>query len=176
MKLSAHLCGGYTRSILMGVPDVHFDLGYGWNMFSRVQINTHGVKHRFDAVDLVKCLNKFPEREFIFQFDNVNGAILNTAIENGVNCSTLFDLSHGAGVLPDRWPRPLASVKCGYAGGISPDNIEEQIRLIEQTVGDVEVWIDMETHVRSNNDWLFDLDKVEKCLSIAAKHVVNPVK
>ena len=88
------------------------------------------------------------------------------AVGAGVNCSTLFDLSHGAGVLPEQWPKPLPGIRCGYAGGLSPDNIKEQLTLISAAVGDTPIWIDMETHVRSNNDRLFDLGKVEQVLKV----------
>ena len=65
----------------------------------------------------------------------------------------------------------MKDIKCGYAGGISPDNIEAQIKLIEEKVGDIQTWIDMETHVRSFNDSVFDLYKVEQCLEISKKYV-----
>ena len=52
-----------------------------------------------------------------------------------------------------------------------PDNIEEQIKLIEEKAGETNIWIDMETHIRSNNDALFDVYKVEKCLDISKKYL-----
>jgi len=110
-------------------------------------------------------------KEFIFQFDDVNNGIIESVSKSGVNCSALFDTSGGAGILPNEWPEPLQNIKCGYAGGISPENIEAQIKLIESKVGETKIWIDMETHIRSNNDYQFDLNKVEKCLEISCKYV-----
>jgi hypothetical protein len=72
-------------------------------------------------------------------------------------------------VLAKEWPKPLEDVLCGYAGGLGPDNIEAQLELISKAVGNREIWVDMETHVRSNDDQRFDLDKVEKVLEICAK-------
>jgi hypothetical protein len=43
----------------------------------------------------------------------------------------------------------------------------EQLQRIETVAGDRTIWIDMETRVRSNADQLFDLGKVEDCLSIS---------
>jgi hypothetical protein len=94
----------------------------------------------------------------------VNKPILDYAIAEGVNCSTLFDMSHGAGVLPKEWLVPVDGVRCGYAGGLSPENVVEQIKLIESKVGDYELWIDMETQIRSNADQQFDLAKVVSVL------------
>lgn len=166
LQLACHVCGTYVKEILMGSWRFATELGELWNQFQRVQINTHGQKHQFefDAITSLKKLNK----EIIFQYDGINTAILAFAISEGVNCSTLFDLSHGNGVLPKEWPKPIDNVRCGYAGGLGPENIVKQIKLIESRVGDYELWIDMETQIRSNNDQLFDLSKVvyvlDRCL------------
>jgi phosphoribosylanthranilate isomerase len=90
--------------------------------------------------------------------DDVNNDILDVAKEAGVNAAPLFDLSGGAGVLPENWP--VANGYCGYAGGLSPENVQGQLELIEQVAGDGPIWIDVETHVRSEDDKIFDLDKV----------------
>ncbi len=163
-QLSCHLCGTYVKEVLMGSQRFSDELGKIWQLFNRVQINTHGQRHQFE-VSAVSDLKKW-SKEIIFQFDgnNQNKHILDFAVINGVNCSTLYDMSHGAGVLPKEWLMPLPNVRCGYAGGLSPDNIKEQLALIESKVGDYELWIDMETQVRSNNDQLFDLTKVVSVL------------
>ena len=86
-----------------------------------------------------------------------------------MDCSTLFDMSHGAGILPKEWLAPIDGVRCGYAGGLSPENVVSQIKLIESKVGNYELWIDMETQIRSNADQQFDLGKVvavlESCVN-----------
>jgi hypothetical protein len=63
----------------------------------------------------------------------------------------------------------LPGVKCGYAGGIGPDNIAEQMSKVNFIVNDVDTWIDMETKVRSCNDQQFDIVLVEKCLALAER-------
>jgi hypothetical protein len=115
--------------------------------------------------------NMYPEKEFIFQFDNVNANLILQAKELQVNHSALFDLSHGIGKLPSAWPDLLPYTKCGYAGGLSPDNLREQMLRIEEKAGDTPVWIDMETHVRSDNDRQFNLAKVRRCLEIASEFI-----
>ena len=172
MQYSGHLCGAYVRELLMGNTDFVKEIGDIWELFQRIQINTHGIKHEYDQVKLLNALAQYPEKEFIFQYDNANKEILDYVVANSeVNVSTLFDLSHGAGVLPEEWPLPIEGVKCGYAGGLSPENVEAQIKLIESKIGDAEIWIDMETKVRSNNDKLFDLAKVETVFEICKAHV-----
>lgn len=170
LKLSCHFCGRYVREIMKGVSNFGNHIGFIWNKFDRVQLNFHGDKH-FVFNEMFTLLRKFPEKEFIFQYDGVNNDILLRALAHEINCSALFDLSHGAGLLPSEWPNLLQEVKCGYAGGLSPENLVEQIKLIEEKAGEKEIWIDMETHVRSNMDMQFDLDKVRRCLEIAGRSV-----
>ncbi len=162
IQLSCHLCGRYVNEVLMGSGRFIEEIGKLWELFKRVQVNTHGIKHQFD-VSAFSLFRQF-EKEIIFQYDAENTKILELAYINTVNCSTLFDMSHGAGVLPKEWLKPIPRIRCGYAGGLSPDNITEQLALIESKVGDYELWIDMETKIRSNNDELFDLDKVVSVL------------
>ena len=170
IKLSCHLCGKYVRDLCSGSDLAIKELGDLWNMFDRVQINFHGIPHKQSA-DFISLLLEQKNKEFIFQFDDVNNKIIESVSKAGVNCSALFDTSGGAGILPKEWPEPLENIKCGYAGGISPENIEDQIRLIESKVGETEIWIDMESHIRSNNDYQFDLDKVKKCLEISSSYI-----
>lgn len=143
-----------------------------WNIFDRVQINTHGQPHEIDTAKIVEAVAANQSVEFIFQNDGQNSAIILPEVKDFVdNCSTLFDLSHGAGILPEKWPAPIEGLKCGYAGGLSPENLRDQIVNIEIASGGNDYWIDMETHVRSNDDKLFDLAKCEICLEIASEFV-----
>lgn len=171
VQLSVHLCGAYVREFCMGDSKFQTELMDVWGMFNRVQVNTHGIFHDFDKNAMLQVMQNNHTKEFIFQRDDVNNNLLEVAVARDMKCSTLFDLSHGAGLLPDEWPMPLPKVKCGYAGGLGPQNLREQIELIQSKVGGTEIWIDMETHVRSTNDKIFDLKKVARCLEIAAPYV-----
>jgi len=65
----------------------------------------------------------------------------------------------------DEYGKPLL---CGYAGGLNPDNIEQELIKIEAVVGDAEIWIDMESGIRNKKDEL-DLEKCERVLAIAER-------
>lgn len=174
LTLSCHLCGAYVRELLSGnVNFVFKELGFIWNLFDRFQINTHGQPHNYEMTTLYYFLRTFKDREFILQYDAVNTQLIEDITQLGaINVSALFDISHGAGILPEQWPKPLTYAKCGYAGGLSPTNLKSQIDLIEDIVGDTPIWIDMETHVRSRNDREFDLKKVRECLEISSQYIV----
>ncbi len=171
INLSCHLCGMYVRELAIGNPIAISDLADIWQMFERVQINFHGIPHEHNK-KMFDLLKLDPEKEFIFQYDLVNSSIAQEAKGNGVhNCAILYDTSSGKGILPRIWPAPLDWIHCGYAGGLSPENLKSQILVIENIVGFTDIWIDMETHVRSDNDTRFDLDKVEECLKICCEYV-----
>ena len=56
-------------------------------------------------------------------------------------------------------------------------NLEVELKRIEKVVDSIykntRIWIDMETKVRSDDDRQFDLEKVRRCLEIAAPFVVK---
>ena len=165
VKTSLHMCGSAVKETFKGFGPAK-ELVKSYPFIERIQLNTHGEYHQYN-MDFCRFLPS--EIEYIFQYDGVNTQQLNHAIDEGLTCSALFDLSHGDGVLPEHWPELLSNVNYGYAGGLGPHNLEEQIGLIEQRAGDNTVWIDMETHVRTNEK--FDLVKVRQCLEIAQLHI-----
>lgn len=173
LKLSAHVCGNWVNQILAGEMPPQLAQLIG-NRFSRIQLNTHGVAHFCDPLKFVDLVRKFEIRrmEIIFQNDGANDATMRLPIKHGLfNASCLFDMSHGAGVLPNEWPKALESMRCGYAGGLSPFNLAGQIVEIEKSAGDKWIWIDAETHLRSDGDRKFDLEHTEAFLSIASAYV-----
>ena len=169
--LSLHLCGRYVRDLLKGNGSfITTDLKFIWDFFQRVQINTHGEKHEISGA-MPYVLNVWPGKEYIFQNDQKNYEAFHTAESKGVNVSSLFDLSHGAGVLPEKWPKSPSNIKTGFAGGLGPENIVEQVDKINEAAEGADIWIDMETRVRSN-DWL-DLDKVVEVCYKLSEHLPN---
>ena len=52
----------------------------------------------------------------------------------------------------------------GYASGLGPDNLESELKLISQAAQNNNIWIDMESNIRSDT-WL-DLDKCQNCAQI----------
>jgi hypothetical protein len=172
LNLSVHLCGSWVRQLVAGKspiadPDFPSELV---KMADRMQLNFHAEKMDFseDFVDIMSWY--FPNHQIIVQMDDVNDHILGTLSEV-IDAAPLFDTSHGAGVLRENWPAPIPHLFCGYAGGLGPDNLADQIPLIMKAAGNESIWIDMETRVRSQSDAVFDLDKVTKCLEIAHRYI-----
>lgn len=178
---SMHLCGRLVRGLLVG--DAITGEFWEWlDAFQRVQLNFHaeGIQWRTNKLrEAIEDCSDEGQREFIFQIDGNRGEeVLRDMIKDDsfeVSCVPLFDLSHGAGVLASEWPKPILAphVYHGYAGGLGPDNLAEQIPLIGKAAGDTPIWIDMETRVRSDNDRQFDLAKVRQCLEIAKPFIAS---
>jgi hypothetical protein len=199
VQLSAHLCGGYVRALLLGEP-VRGD----WQRpeFARVQLNFHGEQPTYAFSAFQAALRDRPAlrgQSWIFQIDGVNdflfeetltlaaiapmdhlppeheavGPMLATA-RAGIEVVPLFDASHGAGVSPNAWPAARYRdaedrlLYHGYAGGLGPENIADELGKIAAAAGDARVWIDMETRVRTDDLAALDLGKVRSVLKAAA--------
>ena len=183
INVSTHICGKWVRQLLVGEIDWQ-ELPPVVAMGQRVQINTHGQAH-FSSM---KMLNKFAsvphawrmtEKEFIFQWDGVNdhlafGADHWAKDQGGFTVSALYDTSAGAGEMPESWDPPVADFMCGYAGGISPENVKSVLNeLTDEICLSRDYWIDMERRVRTIDDSRLDLSKVRDVLEQAAPYVLN---
>lgn len=167
--LSAHLCGDYAKAVLLG--DTSF-LQLTEGKFNRVQIN-HNFAVKPMALDkLYGVIESFPNIDFIIQKNRANGLICSEiSKELFPNVNFLYDASGGRGSKIDFLGIPFAHHYTGYAGGLSPENIEAEILRINKFVEEIPVWLDMETHIRSNDDSLFDLVKCQQVLQIAEKYM-----
>lgn len=157
-NLCAHLCGKWVRDLVLeGEATWWAKYDPIPCIFNRVQLNFHGQFHKACA-RFPKKLKGF-DHDFILQHDGVNDETI-LKLGADLRVAPLFDRSGGAGVLPAQWPRPIWKYQ-GYAGGLSPENVEDELHRILDAAGDSRIWIDVETRVRSEDDALFDLQKVE---------------
>jgi hypothetical protein len=157
-NLCAHLCGKWVRDLVLDGKATWWEKYRGYaEIFKRVQLNFHGQFHKAGKGFSGRLKNL--EHDFILQHDGVNDATI-LALGADLPVSPLFDRSGGAGVLPASWPKPIWKYQ-GYAGGLSPENIEDELHRILDAAGESRIWIDVETRVRSEDDGRFDLGKVE---------------
>ncbi len=86
--------------------------------------------------------------------------------------SVLLDASCGKGISPDAWAAPVridgCAIDAGYAGGISPGNIEavldgDGVPVRDSGAPHDRYWLDMQSGVRTNT--AFDLEKVARVLT-----------
>lgn len=174
-QISLHMCGKYLDSFIAGDPTpLVQEYGYILDHFQRIQLNFHGESQPDRTsgwiADSFRAVFPFSEPELIFQLDAVNDRASSACVGLGIACSGLFDQSHGAGVEPESWPAHIAGMKCGWSGGLGPENLARHLPAISRAADPSrEYWVDMETKVRTNGQ--LDLIKVSRCLEIAAEHM-----
>jgi len=178
--LSGHLCGRWVRDLLAGRFTYKEERPDHFALWKRMQLNFAGGPE--PAEDFWWALASVHDRvTFIFQvngdsdylyYSPAEGDWPGGAMARGLNAVALYDHSGGKGRVPRNWtPLPHPEVFTGYAGGLGPDNLADQLKRIEDAVGDSTIWIDLETKVRSDNDQVFDLDKVRRCYDIARPYL-----
>lgn len=172
INLSMHICGRMVDDIVENggkkfiehYEDILFS-------FQRLQINTHAARYNLNAPafkEFGNIISKSFGNEIIIQCDGTENQTLLFEL-NPEFSSGLFDLSHGNGIAPEVWPKPIANYRCGYAGGLGPDNIVEELKKIENQVCAGEIWIDMESKVRGSSNELKDYFDVKKCEEVIFK-------
>jgi hypothetical protein len=159
-NLSAHLCGQWvSEAISQGLTFLDTPVA---PFFKRIQLNLG--KSRLHK--LLK--NKdFWDRNLSETHQVIIGGNFPEDIQNVQNCTPLFDCSGGHGISPEKWQKPFLSLS-GFAGGLNQNNIEEQLCKIAEVAKDQEIWVDMETGVRNQQDE-FDLNICEDILKKAIK-------
>ena len=146
-RSALHVCGGARRQLFNGQID------HMVNLAGRVQVN--GM---LEVSDVENLCRRFPTKEFITQHTTINRNMLEVSTENHV---LLVDGSGGRGISPKSWQRPDTAKRVGFAGGLGPSNIVQEVELIKRVAREP-FWIDMEGQLRDYQDW-FD---VAKCLDV----------
>lgn len=157
-QCSGHVCGKAAVQISYGSWDM-LDSKYA-SLFPVYQINLFGFKEPVSGGDFVRGLSNTLADAIVIQADGVHDYMADFDIyKASVDTRVLYDKSGGNGIVGD-YSTPHPTHFSGYAGGFTPDNIIEELKKLEQVVGDREIWIDMESGVRTNN--FFDLNKCKR--------------
>ncbi len=155
LRTSMHLCGDHALSYS------RFDDMATY--FDRVQLNAKDKLAYLDAAQIAEvhedCVGLIIQAN---QPDATALKLLQDLYDHLISAMLLLDASGGRGQLPaERLSVPPGAAMVGHAGGFSPDNILEQLKLVEAT-GVAHCWIDMETKVRTNDE--LDFAKVRSVL------------
>jgi hypothetical protein len=181
LNLSAHFCGQWAKGIL---ERQSFNLiDQLQPNFKRIQLN-YNFKAKTDwwefSLEPLFQYCKSTDRKIILQHNYNNLETIDVHLNHKVvpeNINFLYDASGGNNKEIKNIDSPIAANSqkyyTGYAGGINLENIENICTIITRNEYCLEdtVWIDMESGVRTNNE--FDLDKVTKILEIVSKFVSN---
>lgn len=169
VSMALHICGKGVPNLIDGEPKVvalveairHRRRG------GRVQLNFNLGRAKFSVEELALCISKYPEIVFITQSNDANRRVID-GLKDCRNHTVLFDASGGNGISPGEWPAPLEKLTCGYAGGLGPDNIAEQMDMIDAVTAGEFYCVDMEGKVRDSLD-RFDLELVQECIDVVSR-------
>lgn len=175
MNIALHLCGKTIAALLDGIqnrtrserPDDVKRILELASKFGRVQINTRAkLKHLEGYKKLVCELHRSENcTRVIFQWNEHNAPVCKD-LRGEPGFEVLADASGGRGVSPEAWPQlsEWDAQRPGYAGGMGPDNIVEQIAALQSLTNGSPFWVDMEGKIRDDQD-RFDLARCESVLS-----------
>lgn len=160
-KLALHVCGRAVGEFVRVTEDGDFA---GWDIedlvsagIGRIQLNFNFERAGLSLKELGGAVRRTGAKVITQHFS------ANSAVSEGIsepNHHVLYDASGGRGVLAAGYDKPFAGKYTGYAGGIGPENAVAAVTAIQTVTGDKDVWIDMESRIRT--DGYLDLDKCEK--------------
>lgn len=155
---AVHLCGAGVNGALLGQDDDALELAH---LAGRVQLNFNQNRQPVD-LGLVDSLADHLGKPVITQYNRANADV--HLILSSPYHQVLFDASGGRGTRPEAWPAPLDGKRCGYAGGLGPASISQDLQFIATAAGEHPFWVDMETLLRDPDD-RFDLKACSQVLT-----------
>lgn len=163
VRFSCHLCGQLAKTAAHGDFPNAFPPDWSpsmLNIFQRVQLNV-------DAMEMYDVLHQMPKssKEIIIQMQDAATCCCFMAGGRPDGMSYLLDASGGRGIDSPMDIIDWTGIHVGYAGGIGPENVERKLLTLLLFPSNNSFWIDMESKIRTADDWL-DLDKVEEVCEI----------
>lgn len=137
--------------------------------FGRVQLNTVAKMSHVPALRaLIQRISRSENRtRVILQWTDGSAAVCGW-LQSEHAFEVLVDSSGGRGVERTDWPSlGQTHPRAGYAGGLGPDNLAEQLPRIAKAAYRRSYWVDMETKLR-NEQGYFDLSRCKQALQTAA--------
>ncbi len=149
-RLALHVCGNRARTKL-----IEYALADMTHLVSRIQVNG-----QLFPDDVKAICGLYGGHTIITQHTVQNSELAVLDVENHV---VLVDGSGGRGRSPEQWRRPNTDKAVGFAGGLGPDNVRDELtRIRSVAVGDW--WIDMEGKLRDQHDW-FDVQRANNVVA-----------
>lgn len=141
----------------------------------RVQLNFKVGREKSPNVEkLIKAMTYFPNQRFILSYNESNAEIIEQVYKSGVVFDCLFDNSFGEGIVPNKRPTPVFSgVLHGYAGGLSPENVRDELDKLSAILPEDEIiFIDAEGKLKDDNG-IFSLSKAQSFFQNASKYLLK---
>jgi phosphoribosylanthranilate isomerase len=161
VRVALHLCGQGVPDLFAGEQVASALVAQVMARGGRVQINFNQTRNPVNLEALRRFLTAHPALTVITQHNQSNNGVW-PLLADLPNHAVLFDASGGRGIEATSWPSPL-QVPCGYAGGLSRDNLAKNLPLIIQAASGQPFWIDMEGSLRITDDQGRDRLSLTRC-------------
>lgn len=161
LPLALHLNQDWVTGFCQGeiAPELQELLSYGYSdgepMFKRVQLNFKIGREPAPKVNLLEeQIMKFPHVRFILSYNNANAKLIKELYyRKKIVFDCLFDESFGEGALPKKRMAPVfVDVVQGYAGGLSPENVAQELDKIAAILSPkAQIFIDAEGKLKGED-------------------------
>ena len=148
------ICNGKIPDELRPMFDARWLFENHAHLVSRIQLNMPAdTAKKLNPHVLKSVIESFPNQEFIIQYNDNTKDAVRKLNETGVWFTTLYDASGGRGILPKSWDAPVrADRPMGYAGGLSPENVKENLTKISSHVSLLDdIWVDAEGKLKTDD-------------------------
>jgi phosphoribosylanthranilate isomerase len=139
----------------------------------RIQLNMpQKTAENFDAQKLKKVIdyyNEYHDKQFIIQYNVRTKNAVEQLHKAGANFSLLFDESGGTGRDAGTWRAPVYPYYHyqGYSGGMSPENVADNLTKISRVAGAHAIWIDAEGKLKRDDK--FDVNRAKQYIQNALR-------
>lgn len=179
-NIAIHICGSLVNEYVYGIRDLAWlsKINNPYNI--RVQLNIPSyidVSVEHFIVNFSRMLEKNSLIQFIVQHNNRNAnSVINMLnhikMAQIKNIQVLRDCSGGRGIRESGWSLPEnlpRFIPYGFAGGIGPDTVLEDIAALKDLVGQSHIWIDMESSLREKAKTCDSIFSIPTCTDILEK-------
>ena len=172
-----HLCGKQIFRDILAKNERYEEFMEEAEGYDKFQLNINSRKQIFTPDEVIEIYETLAWEglHLIFQYHDGSKEVIDTYLSRYAtelqmhkvpDVTILFDASKGTGVSPEVWSTPIKingnPIPFGYAGGLNPNNITEQLHGMYKANQNYSFFIDMESGVRTDNE--LDLAKVENII------------
>ena len=121
-----------------------------WPVIKRWQLNMpKSTAKNINVRALKKFFDIYYEHDFIVQYNDNTQDAVRKLHDAHARFSILYDASGGRGIMPTAWAAPVYNnVSQGYSGGLSPENIEDNLNKIATVATKPSAQYDKDNHVQ----------------------------
>lgn len=140
------------------------------HIIGRIQLNMpQKTADNFNPQKLKPVIDFYDKQDFIIQYNARTKDAVDELHKTGAKFQLLFDASGGRGIDVTTWCAPVFPGKHmqGYSGGMSPENVADNLTKISRVAGAHDIWIDAEGKLKRDDK--FDVNRAKQYIQNALR-------